>query len=293
MARRKLGRDLSRDQRPDSTANRVNDLLSLLSRYGYLLILANLFLESVGLPIPAAPILVAAGAAAAFGSLKILNVLMIALAACMLGDFLLYLAGRYTGWAILGFLCRLSVNPETCILRSAESFYKRGRWTLVFSKFLPGINTMAPPMSGSMNMRLAEFLGLDLLAASLYISLFAGLGFFFSHLVTAIADGIASLRHVFYWSLLLGLVVYSIYRLRNYWKGRLYRNVARISVQDLAAKLASSEGAAKTLVADTRSHGYYDRGAMRIRGSVRLDPNAILEEMSQLPKEKEIYLYCT
>jgi membrane protein DedA with SNARE-associated domain len=266
----------------------VNELLSLLSRYGYLLILANLFLESVGVPIPAAPILIAAGAAAAFGSLKILNVLMIALAACMLGDFLLYLAGRYTGWAILGFLCRLSVNPETCILRSAESFYKRGRLTLVFSKFLPGINTMAPPMSGSMNMRLAEFLGLDLLAASLYISLFAGLGFFFSHLVTAIADGIASLRHVFYWSLLLGLVVYSIYRLRNYWKGRLYRNVARISVQDLAAKLA-----AKTLVADTRSHGYYDRGAMRIRGSVRLDPNAILEEMSQLSREKEIYLYCT
>ena len=182
----------------------VNELLSLLSRYGYLLILANLFLESVGLPIPAAPILIAAGAAAAFGSLKILNVLMIALAACMLGDFLLFLAGRYTGWAILGFLCRLSVNPETCILRSAESFYKRGRLTLVFSKFLPGINTMAPPMSGSMNMRLAEFLGLDLLAASLYISLFAGLGFFFSHLVTAIADGIASLRHVFYWSLLSG-----------------------------------------------------------------------------------------
>ena len=91
----------------------MNELLSLLSRYGYLLILANLFLESVGLPIPAAPILVAAGAAAAFGSLKILNVLIIALAACMLGDFLLFLAGRYTGWAILGFLCRLSVNPET------------------------------------------------------------------------------------------------------------------------------------------------------------------------------------
>jgi membrane protein DedA with SNARE-associated domain len=271
----------------------VNELLSLLSRYGYLLILANLFLESVGLPIPAAPILIAAGAAAAFGSLKILNVLTIALAACMLGDLLLFLAGRYTGWAILGFLCRLSVNPETCILRSAESFYKRGRLTLVFSKFIPGINTMAPPMSGSMNMRLAEFLGLDLLAASLYISLFAGLGFFFSHLVTAIADGIASLRHVFYWSLLLGLVVYSIYRLRNYWKSRLYRNVARVSVQDLAAKLGSSEGAANALVADTRSHGYYDRGAMRIRGSVRLDPNAILEEMNRLPKEKEIYLYCT
>ena len=272
----------------------MNELLNLLSRYGYLLIFSNLFLESVGLPIPAAPILVAAGAAAALGSLKILNVLLIALAACLLGDLLLFLAGRYTGWAILGFLCRLSVNPETCILKSAESFYRRGRLTLVFSKFLPGINTMAPPMAGSMNMRLGEFVALDLLAASLYVSLFAGLGFFFSHLVSAIADGIASLRHMFYWALLLGLVVFLIYRLRNYWKGRLYRNVARVSVQELAAKLASNEGASKkVLVADTRSHGYYDRGAMRIRGSVRLEPNAILEEMSHLPKEKEIYLYCT
>ena len=271
----------------------MNELLSLLSRYGYLLILANLFLESVGLPIPAAPILVAAGATAALGSLKILNVLLIALVASLLGDLLLFLAGRYTGWAILGFLCRLSVNPETCIVRSAESFYKRGRLTLVFSKFLPGINTMAPPMAGSMNMRLAEFLALDLLAASLYVSLFAGLGFFFSHLVSALADVIASLRHMFYWALLLGLVVYLIYRLRNYWKGRLYRNVARVSVQELAAKLASDEGAAKAFVADTRSHGYYDRGALRICGSVRLEPNAILEEMSRLPEEKEIHLYCT
>jgi membrane protein DedA with SNARE-associated domain len=271
----------------------VNELLKLLSRYGYLLIWSNLFLESVGLPIPAAPILVAAGAAAALGSLKILIVVSVALVACVLGDVLLFLAGRYAGWAILGFLCRISANPETCILRSAESFYRRGRLTLVFSKFLPGINTIAPPMAGSMNMRLVEFLGLDLLSAGIYVSPFVALGFFFSHLVSAIADGMASLRHMFYWAALVGLVVYLIHRLRNYRKNRLYRNVARTSVEELAAKLVSPEASTHVLVADTRSHGYYDRGAMRIRGSVRLDPNAILEEMNRLPKEKEIYLYCT
>ena len=82
----------------------MNELLNLLSRYGYLLIFANLFLESVGLPIPAAPILVAAGAAAAFGSLKILNVLMVALAACMLGDLLLYPGRSLHGLGDFGFL---------------------------------------------------------------------------------------------------------------------------------------------------------------------------------------------
>ena len=271
----------------------MNELLNLLSRYGHLLIFLNLFLESVGLPIPAAPILVAAGAAAAFGTLRILDVLMIALTASLLGDVLLFLAGRYSGWTILGFLCRLSVNPETCILRSAESFHKRGRLTLVFSKFLPGINTMAPPMAGSMNMHMAEFLRLDLLAASLYISLFAGLGFFFSHLISAIANGFASLRHIFEWTLLLGIVVYFIYRLRSSLKNRLYRNVPRVSAEELANRLASNEDSARVLVADTRSHGYYDTGAMRIRGSVRLEPNAILQEMNRLPKDKAIYLYCT
>jgi len=49
----------------------------------------------------------------------------------------------------LGLLCRLSANPETCILRSAEYFYRRGKQTLLFAKFIPGINTMSPPLAAA------------------------------------------------------------------------------------------------------------------------------------------------
>ena len=79
--------------------------------------------------------------------------LLTALASILTGDTLMFLMGRYTGWWLLGLLCRLSLNPEACILRSADSFYKRGRALLIFAKFVPGINTIAPPMAGSMNMR--------------------------------------------------------------------------------------------------------------------------------------------
>src|SRR5215470_19890190 len=150
----------------------MRDLLALIVHHGYIFIFLIVLAEAIGIPVPAALALLTGGAAVASGVLRLPTVLLIAVTAMLLGDSLLYVLGSRMGWRLLGFLCRLSVDPETCILRSAESFYKRGRATLVFSKFLPGINTMAPPMAGSMNMRLAEFLGLDLLAASLYVSLF-------------------------------------------------------------------------------------------------------------------------
>src|SRR5260370_40729397 len=110
------------------------------------------------MPVPAALALIAGGAAAAAHFLNPALVLTVAICAMMLGDTLLFVLGRYTGWALLGFLCRLSLNPETCILRSAESFYKRGRVALIFAQFVPGANTMCPPLPGSMKMKPAHFL---------------------------------------------------------------------------------------------------------------------------------------
>src|SRR5437016_10607262 len=102
----------------------MNDLLSLMARHGYALTFALLLAEAMGLPFPAAIALVAAGAAVASHALWGPFVLVAALAALLLGDSVQFWLGRYMGWYLLGLLCRLSINPETCILRSAESFYK-------------------------------------------------------------------------------------------------------------------------------------------------------------------------
>src|SRR5271166_3572649 len=146
----------------------MTDLLIMMARHGYALTFALLFSEAIGLPFPASIALVTAGAAVASHTLSGPWVLLTALVALLIGDTAQFWLGRYSGWALLGFLCRLSMNPETCILRSAESFYKRGKLTLVVAKFIPGINTMAAPLAGSMKMRFGQFLRLDLAGALLY-----------------------------------------------------------------------------------------------------------------------------
>ena len=138
------------------------EILSTIARYGYWSLFAALLMEAIGLPVPGALALLAGGAAAASGVLHPLLALGVVIAAMLIGDTTLYFTGRYSGWQLLGFLCGLSQSPEVCILRSAKWFYKRGRTTLLFAKFLPGVNTMAPPLAGSMHMRASQFFRFDL-----------------------------------------------------------------------------------------------------------------------------------
>src|SRR5690349_10817675 len=143
-------------------------LLLAIGRHGYILVFFIVLAEALGMPVPAALALVAGGAAAAAGLLHLTTLLLLAVTAMVLGDSLLFVLGRHMGWALLGFLCKLSVNPETCILRSAASFYTRGKATLLFAKFIPGLTTMASPLAGSMKKRADIFLRFDLAGATLH-----------------------------------------------------------------------------------------------------------------------------
>ncbi len=269
----------------------MHDILQLVSQHGYLAIAAAVLAEALGLPVPAALALVAAGAAVASQALSLPFVLILALGAMFLGDSVLYLAGRRAGWALLGILCKVSVNPETCILRSAESFYKRGKVTLVFAKFVPGINTMAPPLAGSMKMPYRQFASLDLAGASLYIVTYAGMGFVFRRFIATIVIGFQATGRVVEIAILGALLAYIGYRVWILSRHRVYRMVPRIAVEELARRLLSNP--ANTLVVDVRSHGYYDADAERILGSIRIEPNNLTEEMKLLPRDRDIFLYCT
>jgi membrane protein DedA with SNARE-associated domain len=270
----------------------MHDLLSIMARQGYALTFALLFAEALGLPFPAAIALVAAGAGVASHALSGPAVLLSAMVALLIGDSAQFWLGRYSGWALLGFLCRLSMNPETCILRSAESFYKRGKLTLVVAKFIPGINTMAAPLAGSMKMRFWQFLRLDSLGALLYTVTYLLVGYVSRDFLAAVLKGFHAAGRVMEVVLTSALVVYAIYRTAQFIKYKKYRITPRVQVQELAARLASDE-AARVLIVDVRSHGYYDIGAERIAGSIRIEPNNLEEEIKNLPKDKDIYLYCT
>lgn len=270
----------------------MNNVIALMARNGYALTFAVLLAEAIGLPFPAAIALVAAGAGVASHTLSGPAVLLTAMVALMIGDTVQFWLGRSAGWALLGFLCRLSMNPETCILRSAESFYKRGKVTLLFAKFVPGLNTMAAPLAGSMKMHFGQFLRLDSAGALMYSGAYLMLGYLSRDFLAAVLKGFHAAGRAMEIVLLTAVLVYAAYRITQFIRYKKYRIVPRIQVQELAARLAS-EDAAHVLIVDVRSHGYYDVGAERIHGSIRIEPNNLDEEIKRLPKDKDIYLYCT
>jgi membrane protein DedA with SNARE-associated domain/rhodanese-related sulfurtransferase len=261
---------------------------SAIAQHGYAILLGAVFLEAVGLPVPAALALLIAGAATAHGLLALPYALGAALLAMLAGDTLMFLIGRYTGWWLLGALCRLSLNPESCILRSADSFYRRGRQLLVVAKFVPGINTMAPPLAGSMNMPMAQFLALDLAGAALYIGSYFGVGFLFSDALSALTRGYQAAGRVLGWVVIALVAGYVIFQL---WLWIRERRLPLVTLADPAEAAQAVQSGAD--IYDVRSHGYFDAKAMRIQGSRRLDPHSLHQSNAQIPGDRAVYLYCT
>src|ERR1700761_7431986 len=199
----------------------MGSLNTALSEHSYSILAAIVFLEAIGIPVPAAIALLISGGAVARGMLQMHYVLGVAIFAMLAGDTLMFLLGRYTGWWLLGILCRVSLNPETCILRSADSFYRRGRTLLVIAKFIPGINTMAPPLAGSMRMRLGTFLRLDLAGTALYAGSYFLVGYLFSGALDVVMRGYDSAGKLVGWAVIALIIIYLLFRIGIWARGRV------------------------------------------------------------------------
>ena len=162
----------------------------------------------------------------------------------------------------------------------------------MIAKFIPGVNTMAAPLAGSMKMRFSQFLGLDLIGALLYSAAYLLVGYVSRDFLAATLRGFHAAGRAMEVIVIVALVAYVIYRIVQAMKYHKYDVVPRIQAQELSARLAAGESIHIQIV-DVRSHGYYDRGAERIQGSIRIEPNNLEEEIKNLPKDKDIYLYCT
>ena len=266
----------------------MGSLNTALMHHGYAILAAVVFLEAIGIPVPAAVALLIAGGAVARGAMQAQYVLGIALFAMLTGDTLMFFLGRYTGWWLLGLLCRISLNPEACILRSADSFYRRGRTLLVVAKFIPGINTMAPPLAGSMNMRTLTFLRLDLAGALLYVGSYLVVGYVFSGALEVVTRGYDSAGRVIGWIVLALVIAYLLFRVWLWVRGRALSAVPFAHPEEAARELATGAP-----VYDVRSHGYFDPKATRIQGSRRLDPNALHQSGAEMPDAGKVFVYCT
>jgi membrane protein DedA with SNARE-associated domain/rhodanese-related sulfurtransferase len=266
----------------------MNDWSLLLTQHGYGLLFLVILLQSFGFPVPAGLALIVSGAAVATGALRIDIVLGGSFATMAMGDSLMYFLGRSTGWWFLGILCRLSLNPEACILRSAETFQRRGRRLLMVSKFVPGLNSMAPPLAGSMQMRYLPFLRSDIVGMTLYVGAYFAIGFSGSSLLAPLLRGYQTFGHILMAIGATAIAIYGAFQLRLYLRERGLKTVAYAlpaEIPDIAA-----EG---SKIYDVRSHGYFDPGAIRIKGSQRLDPYALHELGRQGGVPPHVYVYCT
>src|ERR1700691_3203179 len=265
----------------------MGSLNTALMQHGYAILAAIVFVEAIGVPVPAAVALLIAGGALARGVLQAQYVLGIAVFAMLAGDTLMFFLGRYTGWWVLGLLCRVSLNPESCILRSADSFYRRGRQLLVIAKFIPGINTMAPPLAGSMNMRFAQFLPLDLTGSVLYVGSYFAVGFLFSDALGVVMHGYQAVGRILGWVVIALIAAYLLFQLRLWLRERALPVVTLADPAEAARKLLTGAD-----IYDVSSHGYFDTKAKRIRGSRRLDPHALHQSGTRLSGERWVYWYC-
>jgi membrane protein DedA with SNARE-associated domain len=267
----------------------MDNLSQALAAYGYQLLFVVVLLEAIGIPVPAAIALLVSGGAIAAGDMNLATALLTGIAAMLLGDNLLYAVGRYSGWGLLGFLCRVSLNPENCIMNSARTFHRRGRIVLLFAKFVPGINTMAPPLAGSMAMPWLHFFVLDACGTLLYISAWTMVGFLFSDAMESIKGGFHAAGSLVETVVISGFILWVANRVRIMWKEKKLVAPPVLAPSAAAARLAADTAA----VYDVRSHGYYDQDAVRIQGSRRLDPHTFRDSLQDLPLEKDILLYCT
>ena len=273
------------------------DLVSVIAHHGYAVTAVVLFLAAAGAPLPASAVLLAVGAAAHAGGLYLPLVLVVGASAALLGDSSLFFGGRYTGWWLLTMLCRVSLDPESCIFSAADYFYSRGPKTLLFAKFIPGLGAMAAPLAGSLNMRTGLFLRMDALGVLGYCSVWLGIGFMFSRFIGKIILGIEQAGHAVVLGILVIAVLYAAVFVLFALRSRRYRLIEKISAASLFERMQSLTPDTLVIIADVRSHGYYDPGMQRIKNSIRVEPHRLQEELVALREfmvpECEIYIYCS
>lgn len=270
--------------------NAMHELTTHLLRYGLALIFANVFLEQVGAPIPALPTLIVAGALAQRGRMDLWPVLGVALLAALLADTVWFLIGRWQGHRVLRTVCRLSLSPDSCVRGTEDLFERAGMPSLLYAKFIPGYNTIAPPLAGAMGKTALSFLFWDALGSLLWLGAGLALGYTFHHAVNQLLKHLEDLG--FWAGVVLGVAL-ALVILYKWWQRRRVMKVlrlARISAAELKALLDSGN---PPQIVDVRNRSAHLHDPRRIPGAMRMTIDEIDARLGDLPRDREIVLYCT
>ena len=261
-----------------------------LIRHGLPLIFVAVFVEQMGLPLPALPWLLAAGALSAVGEFNLALGLLVTVVACLLADAIWFYLGRYRGNQVLRLLCRISLEPDSCVRRTQNVFTKYGLPGVLVAKFIPGMSTVAPPVAGMSKVSAGRFLFVDGIGSALYGGCLLGLGFFFNRQIDQILASVSRIGGSAL-SFLAALVVISI--AFKYWqRQRLLHELrtARITASELSEMLRAGEA---PLIFDLRSSAAAEEDPVVIQGAVHVGLEEIESRLSAFPKDRDIIVYCS
>lgn len=268
----------------------MSDLVAYVARYGVLLVFANVLVEQVGIPVPALPVLIVAGALAHDGKLSFALLLAAALVASLGADLIWYALGRRYGNRVLKTLCRVSLSPDSCVRHTEGIFERWGMASLVAAKFITGFSTVAPPLAGAMGAKLSAFLLYDALGTVLWAGGGLTLGYLFHSAIDDVLSFLEGLGTGALYVLGAALVLFVLFK---WWqRRRFYKTLrmARISVGDLRRLF---EGEPKPVVFDVRTPAERKYEPRRIPGANTMAVADLDSKLPGISPETEIVLYCT
>jgi membrane protein DedA with SNARE-associated domain/rhodanese-related sulfurtransferase len=270
----------------------MNETVEFLLKHGYIVLFAAVLAEQSGLPLPSAPFLLAAGALAGLGRLNIAEALILAIIASLIGDSLWFYLGRTRGSSILRSLCKIALEPDSCVRQTGAAYARYGPDSLLFAKFVPGLSTVAPPIAGMYKLPTWQFALRDGGGALLWAGAYLTVGWWFRAQLEVLAlylERLGSGLGITVTSLLLLYIAIKYIQRR-----RIYRSlrIARITPHELKQRIENGESLS---IVDLRNA--MERSEGRIPGSIEISPRVLTEDkvdsiISPLVGT-EIILYCT
>ena len=267
----------------------MDEMVQFLIRQGYVVLFFWVLFEQLGFPIPIVPILLAAGALAGIGKLSLTLVFVLALIACLLSDQFWYQVGLRRGSRVLSFLCRISLDPDSCVRRTKGIFARYGARSLLVAKFIPGMATLAPPLAGILRMRLFRFFILDGLGAFIWVSVFVLLGFQFGKELEDLITTSGRAGSLIGLAVPVGLATYITWKFvqRNRFLRQL--SVARITPEELKQRLDTGED---LLILDMRDAFELEAEPYTIPGAYHLPFEQLDANHHKIPRDRDVVVYC-
>ena len=264
-------------------------VVSMTGQTGLWLIVANVLVDQLGLPVPAGPTLVVAGALAQSNYAWGAELLLLATLACVVADMGWYFAGRLYGNRVMRLLCRVSLSPDSCVSETQLRFERWGGKALIVAKFVPGLSIIAPPLAGALRMAWPRFLALSTVGAALWVVAYVAVGAALEPQIKRLLPFVLQ-----YASLVLGVACAALasYIAYKWWERRRFYAVlrtARITVEELYALM---EAAGAPVILDVRSHSALEVDPRHIPTAVHVPPGDIAGHVGDLPRDREIVLYC-